>query len=74
MSGNPTEETHYNPCLIGRKKWLALIGDTLAVFFVDWFEEPTNGCPCCMAVRILLFAGACAALGAGAGTIIGSVL
>lgn len=57
-----TDDSHYNPCLIGRKRWLAPLGDALAGFFVKWFEEPTGGCPCCIAVRVLtLTAGALAA-------------
>jgi hypothetical protein len=54
-------DSHYNPCLIGRKPWLARLGDGLAAFFIRWFEEPTGGCPCCIAIRILtLTAGALA--------------
>lgn len=63
-------DSHYNPCLIGRKPWLAPLGDALAAFFINWFEEPTGGCPCCMAVRILLLAGAAAAAGAAAGALL----
>lgn len=63
-------DSHYNPCLIGRKPWLAPLGDALASFFVRFFEEPTGGCPCCMAVRILLLAGAAAAAGAAAGALL----
>lgn len=46
---------HYNPCKIGRHPALVTIGDGLAEWFEKHFEEPTDGCPCCMAVRILLF-------------------
>lgn len=70
MNGNSTEKTHYNPCLIGRKPWLAPLGDKLAGFFIDWFETPTGGCPCCIAVRILTLAGAAAAAGAAAGALL----
>lgn len=56
-------KTRLNPCLIGRYPALAPIGDFLAAFFIDAFEEPTGGCPCCIAVRILLFAAAASAVG-----------
>lgn len=67
MSGNSTEKTHYNPCLIGRKPWLARLGDGLAAFFINWFETPTGGCPCCIAVRILTLTAAGVAAGLGIG-------
>ena len=65
-----SNKTHYNPCLIGRKPWLAPIGGALAGFFIKFFEEPTGGCPCCIAVRILTLAGAAAAAGAAAGALL----
>ena len=40
-----SNKTHYNPCLIGRKPWLAPLGGALAGFFIKFFEEPTGGCP-----------------------------
>lgn len=67
MSGNSTEKTHYNPCLIGRKPWLAPLGDKLAAFFIDWFETPTGGCPCCIAVRVLSLTAGALALGLATG-------
>ena len=67
MSGNSTEKTHYNPCLIGRKPWLAPLGGALAGFFIKFFEEPTGGCPCCMAVRVLVLSAASVAAGLFAG-------
>ena len=54
---------HFNPCKIGRHPALVKLGDALANFFIDGFEEPTDGCPCCIAVRILLFAAAACAVG-----------
>ena len=55
MSAN---DSHYNPCLIGRKQWLAPLGDALAQGFDRFFRDPTGDCPCCIAVRILLLSGA----------------
>lgn len=54
----PDDGSHFNPCKLGRKQWLAPLGDALADFFINKFEEPTDGCPCCIAVRILLLSGA----------------
>lgn len=58
---------HLNPCLIGRLPSLAPLGDALAAFFIDRFEEPTGGCPCCMAVRILALAAFAGLVGLGVG-------
>lgn len=43
-----TEKYHYNPCLVGRHPKLAALG--------DWLATLTPECPCCAAVRGLLFA------------------
>lgn len=67
MNDSNVSESHYNPCLIGRKQWLAPLGDALAGFFVKWFEEPTGGCPCCIAVRVLTLTAAGVAAGTGIG-------
>lgn len=65
-----SNKTHYNPCLIGRKPWLAPLGDALAGFFIKFFEEPTGGCPCCMAVRVLTLTAGALALGLGIGALL----
>ena len=65
-----SNKTHYNPCLIGRKPWLAPIGGALAGFFIKFFEEPTGGCPCCMAVRVLVLSAASGAAGFFAGCLL----
>lgn len=61
---------HYNPCKVGRHPALIELGDRLAAAYIDYIEEPTEGCPCCMAVRILLFGGIAAAIGFGAGLLV----
>ena len=48
------DDSHYNPCLIGRKQWLAPLGDALAQGFDRFFRDPTGDCPCCMAVRVIV--------------------
>lgn len=60
----------FNPCKLGRHPALAPLGDALASFYEDFIETPTEGCPCCMAVRILLLA----ASSLGIGLIIGAQL
>ena len=67
MNGPLENKAHYNPCLIGRKPWLARLGNALAGFFIKFFEEPTGGCPCCMAVRVLVLSAASGAAGFFAG-------
>jgi len=43
-----------NPCDIDRLPSLAPLGNALALFYAKAFEEPTHGCPCCKAIRIIL--------------------
>lgn len=56
------DDSHYNPCLVGRKPWLAPVGDFLASLMPE--------CPCCAAVRGLLFGAATGV----AGLIIGALV
>lgn len=58
---------HFNPCKLGRHPALVGIGDALAEAFQRFVEDPTEGCPCCMAVRILVFGGIAALAGFGVG-------
>lgn len=64
------DANRWNPCKVGRHPALVSLGDNLAAFFIDRFEEPTEGCPCCMAVRILLFAGIAGAIGFALGALL----
>lgn len=61
---------HWNPCKVGRHPAIVELGDRLAAFFIDRFEEPTEGCPCCMAMRILTLAGITFAVGLGLGALL----
>ena len=61
---------HYNPCKIGRHPALVAIGDNLAELFQRLVEDPTDGCPCCMAIRILTFATLTFAAGIGVGLLV----
>lgn len=70
MNGPLENKAHYNPCLIGRKPWLARLGNALAGFFIKFFEEPTGGCPCCMAVRVLALSASAGALGLTIGALL----
>lgn len=63
-------KSHYNPCLIGRHPALARLGDALAAFFITYFQEPTGGCPCCIAVRVLGLATGSLAIGAVIGALL----
>lgn len=56
-----------NPCLIGRHPLLAPLGDALAAAFDYLFRDPTDDCPCCMMVRVLLVTATGTALGIGIG-------
>ena len=67
MSAN---DSHYNPCLIGRKQWLAPLGDALAQGFDRFFRDPTGDCPCCMAVRVLITVAGALAVGIGIGALL----
>lgn len=59
------DEYHLNACKHGRHPALVPLGDGLAAFFDRFFREPTDDCPCCMAIRVLVLASA--TLGAGIG-------
>lgn len=61
---------HYNPCKVGRHPALIELGDWLAYAFQHYIEDPTDGCPCCMAVRILTLAAGAAAIGLGLGLLL----
>ena len=59
----PLLKHRVNPCDIDRYPVLAKIGDALAAFYVELFSRPTHGCPCCMAVRIIILAAAAYTIG-----------
>lgn len=58
MSNKPLLKHQFNPCDIDRLPCLAPVGDALARFFEYAFRKPTDDCPCCMAVRIILLTAA----------------
>lgn len=61
---------HFNPCKIGRHPALVAIGDKLAEMFQRFVEDPTDGCPCCMAIRILTLATITLGVGFGVGLLV----
>lgn len=52
-----------NPCDMDRFRVLAPVGDALAAFFDTVIYRGTDGCPCCMAVRIIALAAVTFAVG-----------